>query len=235
LADSALRQLLASHLLLVGYLNILSACVRPHIFIAADAEASSPAAMVDAEVQVCLLQPSQQFALPEDVTALPGQLLQAAAEAVASDGTRSMLQDHVAFSQQAASVLAGLSSWLPQDMVAAAEAAAAAAIAAAPAIAPDQADAGDITAPGEAAAAGETAGDAEAAGKAATAAAAAALVGADLWREEARVASSVAGLAVQLEGTWGVVLDELEAAEVSAAQCNNNRTCTKHLSAAAAI
>jgi hypothetical protein len=193
-----------------------------HICITADADTSSPAAMVDAEVQVCLLQPSQQYALPEDVTAPPSQLLQAAAEAVASDGTRSMLQDHVAFSRQAASILAGLSAWLPQDMVAAAEAASAAAVAAAPATAADQAGAAGGTAGSEAAAAAaETAGNAEAAGKAAAAAAAAALVGADLWREEARVASSVAGLAVQLEGTWGAVLDELEAAEVSAAQCNS--------------
>jgi hypothetical protein len=171
--------------------------------------------MVDAEVQVSLLQPKQQFALPDDTTALPSQLLQVGAEAVASQGTRALLQDHVAFNQQAASVLAGLSAWLPQDLLAAAEAAAAAAAPAAGAAA-DAVD-GAAAAP---------AADAEAAGKAASAAAAAAvLVGPDLWREEARVAGSVAGLAVQLEDTWGAVLDELEAAEVRQARLHRVVCC----------
>jgi hypothetical protein len=174
--------------------------------ISADEETPRPAEMVDAEVQVCLLDAKQHYMLPDDATALPGQLLQAGAEAITSEGTRALLQDHVASSQQAASVLAGLSAWLPQELLAAAEAAAAAAAATADTTTAGQAD-GTADMP--------AAADAEAAGKAAAAAAAAALVGPDLWREEARVAGSVAGLAVQLEDTWGAVLDELEAAEVS--------------------
>lgn len=130
--------------------------------------------------------------LPPDSSAPHPDLLAAAGPALPAAG-RISLGQHLREHQEAAAVLAGLSAWLPQELVDAATAAAGAA---------------DGGAEGSAGAAGQE-GDAAAAGSSGSS-----VSGVALWREEARVAGSVVELVTELEERWGGVLDQLEQAQV---------------------
>lgn len=161
------------------------------------AEAAA-AAKADAEVQTDPQQLQQQYQLPPDPLAPPAAALDRTSAGLKASGMK--LLDPVAMNEQAAAVLSEISNWLPQDVLAAAEAAIAA----------------GSRVPAANAAAGDSAGP-DAAYQAAMAAAAAALVGGpldDVWREEARVVNSIASLAVDLEGSWGNLLQQLEQAQV---------------------
>lgn len=126
-------------------------------------------------------------------------MLEPAAATVKAAGRQ--LLHPVVMNEQAAAVLSGLEKWLPQDILAAAEAAIAAGNAA------QQQQVVGIAA----------GNDADAVYNSAMAAAASVLVGGvgvDVWQEEARLASSITGLAAQLEGTWEDMLQQLEQVQV---------------------
>ena len=164
------------------------------------ADASSAESRVDAGVQADL-GPSGPL-LPPDSSAPPPELLSAVAAplaAAAGKDLRQPLQQH----REAAAVLAGLTAWLPREVLNAAAAAAGGGGA-------EGADGG-----ASAAAEGGEGGAAAAAG----AGAAGGLGGVSLWREEARLAESVVELVAQLEESWGGLMDTLEQEQVGVPLC----------------
>jgi hypothetical protein len=173
-------------------------CCCVHVS-AAGVDEAGAGPKVDAGVQV-YMDPSTSL-LPPDATAPPPDLLAAAAPPLAAAAAaQRRLGQYVQDNRQAAAVLAGLSAWLPQDVVEEAAAAAAAADSAA-------ADAHTAEGSSEQAAAAVAGGSSAQGGGASVS-------GVSLWREEARVAVSVVELVSQLEETWGGVLDKLEQAQV---------------------
>lgn len=180
--------------MIVEYSSV-SVCL--HVTPAGTGGSSSDGPRVDAAVQADLV-PAASL-LPPDSSAPHPDLLAAAGPALTAAG-RISLGQHLREHQQAAAVLAGLSAWLPQELVDAATAAAAAGAA-------DGGAEGSAGAAGPAAAGHE--GDAAAAGSSGSV-----VSGVSLWREEARVAGSVVELVTELEERWRGVLDQLEQAQV---------------------
>lgn len=167
-------------------------CDCLHVTPAGTGGSLSEGPRVDAAVQADLA-PLASL-LPPDSSAPHPDLLAAAGPALTAAG-RISLGQHLREHQQAAAVLAGLSAWLPQELVDAVTAAAADGVAA---------EGGAEGSAGAAAAGQES--DAAAAGSGVS--------GVSLWREEARVAGSVVDLVSELEERWGGVLDQLEQAQV---------------------
>lgn len=139
-------------------------------------------------------------ALPPDSTAPHPDLLAVGAAPVAAVGQQ--LQQHLQANREAAAVLAGLASWLPQELVDSVAAASAGGLD------------GNSSSNGPAEGGISGSGGVEGAEGAAVSSG---VSGVSLWREEARVAASVVELVSQLEDTWGDVLTRLEQAQVRVA------------------